>query len=461
MEHYKREYSAGSVKPYARRGKTCWRGTVTEYTVVPKTDEHGAPMHKANGDAQLEKHRKTLTKTFDIPCSLRRDGSGKYTNAKKAEEAFTEWRNNLLAKAEEDYARAIEEDKNHPAPKYDHMPVPAFLDMYISEREQSHLEPSTIDSYRFAATYAKGYFSTKSVGEVTTDDLKSFERSLSSRGLSSTTRLRALKTMKAAFDYYRKKIGSSPFDDRSELEKFWPSPKKADPNPLDEASINKVLGDLESSPCTSFMCAVELALRTAMRIGEVCALRWDAVDIRTGKITVCRAIGRVRGGTALYEKTPKNTRRKKSDDEVLVREVGGDEDLVRLFERRIAYMVCELLKQRPTMGSEEARRWILENTYVVGGIDGGFANPTVMGRTWRGYSQGLMGIKGRRPTFHALRDTWISGAITKAHIDPNTVAEMAGHSDPGFTMRVYAASDASVKQAAQEKMAQLIKGGMK
>ena len=49
--------------------------------------------------------------------------------------------------------------------------------------------------------------------------------------------------------------------------------------------------------------AVELALTTGMRRGEVCALRWGDIDDAERSITVRRALGNAEGG--FYVKEPK------------------------------------------------------------------------------------------------------------------------------------------------------------
>ena len=64
-----------------------------------------------------------------------------------------------------------------------------------------------------------------------------------------------------------------------------PSPNAASPNPLDTRSLEKLKHEIEYSDPTPFICAVEIALRTGMRIGEICGLRWQDVDPETGKET--------------------------------------------------------------------------------------------------------------------------------------------------------------------------------
>ena len=456
MRRFKRKYSKGSVKPYTkvRNGKESkpkWQATIREGVVTEATDANGVVILEKNGSPKLVTHWKTLIKVFtDIECvPYKYRDDIRYRGQREAEQAFRQWRAELIAKADADYEAAVAKDDSDARSrtyKFGSMTVPAFMDLYIKERVEDGLEPSTIEGYRYSAKYVAEFYSNVTLEEVDGESLVTFNRAMKNRGLGATTRSKALKVFKAAFDAHRIQIGTYPFEG---CKKWWPHAKQADPNPLDERSLRKVLDDIAQSRPTSFMCAVEIALRTSMRVGEICGLKWASVDMETGSICVNNAIGRVSGGTRCYEKRPKYTGRDEDHDST--RFVPGNQKLKAMFERRFDFMVEEVKLAKRQLTDEEARDAV-RGMYVIGKPDGSYANPTVVGRTWKGYSQGLMGTKGRRPTFHSLRDTYISQAITEGHVDPATVSKIAGHNDPGFTMRTYTDSQKATMESAQATM---------
>lgn len=431
VKHYKREYSEGKVSPYEKRGKLYWRATITEYVITEATDDMGHAIVQKNGEPKLERRRHLLNRQFDIPCSKYKDPDGKtkYRNVKKADKAFKEWRESLIAKADKDYELAIandEADARADEHNYGAMFVPKFLDLYLKEREnaseddsENRLEKSTLSGYRYAMTYASRYFADVPVGEVTTKSLKAFNRWLTNKRLSSTTRNRAIKMLKFAWDAHKDEISGYPFTGFK-----MPQPREARPNPLTEQSVRKVALDIKESPANQFMTAVALSLATAMRVGEVCGLKWSSVNMETGEIVVENAIGRAEGGTKEYEKKPKFTGKDK--DHNSDRTIPGAPTIPAILRRRFAYMVDEYKGCHDGVSDKEAREAV-SGMYVIGSVDGRYASPTVIGRTWRGYSQGLMGECGRRPTFHDLRDTKLTD-LARHVKNPKVLSEIAGNS---------------------------------
>ena len=239
----------------------------------------------------------------------------------------------------------------------------------------------------------------------------------------------AFRLMKQAFGYYAKQLGSNPFEDVRNV-----TPGKADPNPLDAQSLDQVKSILEHSAPDAFHTAIGLALRTGMREGEICGLRWRDVDPETGAITVQNAIAR-KGGARCYQKGPKGR-----NGQITRRNIPGSPKIKQMLDARRTQM----RKEAKTVG----QRWS-DDLFVVGKVDGTFYNPTMLYRKWMGLADGvgLRGTKGRTPVFHDLRHTYATQAL-HARIDPVTVASIMGHKDPKLTMTVYADAMPEAKQAA-------------
>ena len=88
-----------------------------------------------------------------------------------------------------------------------------------------------------------------------------------------------------------------------------------------------------------------------------------------------------------------------------------------------------------------------EDMYVTGGADGSFMQPHYLSHRWRIAADALelIGTEGNRPTFHDLRHTFATAAVT-AGTDIKTVASMMGHANAAMTLNIYASADREAKK---------------
>lgn len=102
-----------------------------------------------------------------------------------------------------------------------------------------------------------------------------------------------------------------------------------------------------------------------------------------------------------------------------------------------------------TKALERHRRWYLdrceehgvqfsEDFYILGDIDGRPMNPDTMRRLFKSFCVSF----DFDCTYHELRHTFTTTMIAEG-VDVRTVAYWLGHSDPGFTLRVYCDADKS------------------
>lgn len=468
MRHYKRRYTSGTVKAVARKGKRGttyrWKGFIREGVIRDAIDEHGRLIMQENGTPKTVTDWRTLSKVFDVECAPDNRNTCGYKNITLANTALKDWHDDLERQAEADYKAAVAADEakaNSKEFSYGDMTVPAYLEMYLKERADI-VEPSTLEGYGYLSKYVEDYFADFTMAEVNDDDLKAFNKHmLSVRGLSSSTRCKALKFFKSAWDAHRTHLSGYPFEGFAD---WSPIPRKEVVNPLDQESLTKVWDDIDSSPSTPFMTSVALAISTGMRQGEICGLRWGDCDPETGTIHVVNAIGRTKGGAVCYEKGPKDTRRKKGDgsDEAQRNDriIPGTPEVRSILDNRREYIAREIKQRKGLSGplTDDDLKQVTSDMFVVGNVDGRFMNPTVLGRTWRGYAQSLKGVTGERPKFHDLRKTFISytRAATK---DRHALAKIAGHS-PEMMERVYAhvfeEDKANIQQVAQQAVRGLV-----
>lgn len=183
------------------------------------------------------------------------------------------------------------------------------------------------------------------------------------------------------------------------------------------------IADSNSQICV----AAAIALYAGLREGEICALRVGDVDLVGNVGWVRRAVGRD-GGRA-YLKPPKNGR-------------------MRDFPI-------------PAPLSDVIGRWVDSNcihggSFLLTGTDK-WADPVVIGRKWSAICEveGFEGILGKRPTFHDLRHTYATVAISSG-VDVKTVSSVLGHSSAAMTLDVYAVADPVAKRMSADVMARAI-----
>jgi len=405
----------GKVSPYKKRGRLVWRGTVTVYVADGGTEE-----------------RKAKAKIFDIECAeyVDRKGEVNFRNRRRAEEAFREWREGLAEQYEAELRKSMPVGEGL---AYDGMTVPAYLEMYFDELLADGKEPSTVDGYRVSTAKIRRFLVDRRMGELTREDLEAYNRYAIGLGSSSTTRQKSLRVLKQAIKAHRRSISCDPFEGFR-----MPPAGSGNPNPLDQASFDRLKADLETCEPDEFMTAVGIAFRTGMREGEIAGLRWKSVDIDAGTIVVENTIARLRGGGRCYEKGPKSNDNR---GESAVRVINASTKVRALLRRRFDRMVSEYMREHPQTSRDDAEAFVRGSCYVVGPTSPNhegewFTNPTTLGRVWRGYSRMMRGVNGKQPRFHDLRHTYASYALAEG-VPVKYAAHNLGHTDVGLTLRLY------------------------
>ena len=165
---------------------------------------------------------------------------------------------------------------------------------------------------------------------------------------------------------------------------------------------------------------VLLALYTGIRIGELCALRWE--DITGGTIVINKTMTRVcnNGKSKVITHTPKS------------------ESSVRAIP--LPTELCSYCNELRGSG------------YVLSTKKLTYTEPRYMQMIFDKYVKdcGLQGV-----TFHTLRHTFATRCI-EAGVDAKTLSELLGHSDTKITLNRYVHSSFDLKRNSIEKMQNLI-----
>lgn len=155
--------------------------------------------------------------------------------------------------------------------------------------------------------------------------------------------------------------------------------------------------------------AIILALQTGMRIGEICALRWEDVDFTEASIYVRRTMGRI----AVHSENEPKTK--------LIFDTPKTESSYRTIPLP-THLMEYLIKKKEEADSE----------YVIS-CRGSFAEPRVVNYRFQRQLKTL----GLSPMcFHSLRHTFATRCIEK-NIDIATLSRLLGHSSVKLTLDIY------------------------
>lgn len=166
-----------------------------------------------------------------------------------------------------------------------------------------------------------------------------------------------------------------------------------------------------------------IALYTGLRIGEICALKWEDIDLEKNILKVKHTMLRIKD---LSEEARKKTK-------III-----DEPKTINSKRSIPLspMIIEKLKQL---------KYVPEN-YVL-------SNSKVLMEPRNYYNQFkrvLKKLKMPNYSFHALRHTFATRCI-ELGFDPKTLSEILGHSDIRITLALYVHPSDKQKEKCMEK----------
>lgn len=284
-----------------------------------------------------------------------------------------------------------------------------------------NIERSTLISYNSALRNIRKGFGDLPVRDLTREMVEKWEEGMTASGLSSSSVGKAHRLLKMVLN----RAVESGLIERNPVALVKPPKRKAVKEGInalakpERARLVALLGSMD--PCPISVAAM-IALHTGMRRGEICALRWQDVDLDSGVLWVKRSVGIAKGGP--YIKESKTGRS---------RDVALTPTLVsKLKEWRAV--------QAPGC------------TYVIGDPLG-FADPQLLTKEWTMFARqfNVRGIEGRHCTFHDLRHTWATAAVA-AGIDIKTVSSNLGHANAAMTLNIYASADPEAKRRAAEVM---------
>ena len=195
---------------------------------------------------------------------------------------------------------------------------------------------------------------------------------------------------------------------------------------LKKEELTAFLEETKRSDCFEFY---YLELTTGLRLGEICALSWNDLDIDNKTITVNKSVQRVNGKIVI------NTPKTKSSIRT-----------VKLCDECVNLLVA--LKQRQPSDAK-----YMFPSPLTGDMKDTAAVTRKLHRM-----QDRAGLP--RIRFHDLRHSFATLSLEQG-VDIKTVSHMLGHTDAGFTMNTYMHVTDNMQQTVADTMGTLLDSSVK
>ena len=213
-----------------------------------------------------------------------------------------------------------------------------------------------------------------------------------------------------------------------------PKKRKKKKATLPEPEVIALLQLIITEAHTPLKLAVLLAMLCSLRLGEVGALKYSAVDWTAGTITVDRSL-KYTPATGSFIETPKTD----AGDRVITL----PPSMIRILHDA---MWADVMEEQDEPDAWKGAGWIVHSRH------GARVNKDTPSKWFRAFADahGYQGV-----TFHGLRH--IHATILLQHrIDLQSVSSRMGHADPSVTLRAYADAMPARDQDAAAAMDQLL-----
>ena len=167
-----------------------------------------------------------------------------------------------------------------------------------------------------------------------------------------------------------------------------------------------------------------LSLNTGLRIGEICVLKWENVDLKEKNIYVKKTLQRV------YDAEKKTSR-------III-----DKPKTKTPIR------CIPINSKMYKELDKLKKGFTDQDFFLTGIDGVYIEP----RVYQSYYKNLLkSCKIKEYNFHILRHTFATNCIDVG-MDVKSLSEILGHSTVDITLNRYVHSSRKMKERYLEKI---------
>ena len=292
-----------------------------------------------------------------------------------------------------------------------------FSEWFHSVRHR--VKESTAANYRMKAEkHVLPAFSNMRADEITESDIYSFIESRQKSGLSNRYISDILIMMKSVYKY-----ASKTYHFLNPLEGITlPKMQKPEIKLLDEKQQEKLQQYIAENPNHSTL-GIALSMSTGIRIGELCALQWEDIDLEKRILTVRKTMQRIQ--------TPDGETKTK----LIIAEPKSESS-----KRKIPIPDCIISILEKFKGKAKE--------YLVSGGEKPVEPRTMQYR----FASILKNVKLPSVHFHALRHMFASKCV-KLGFDVKTLSEILGHSKVEITLNRYVHSSFEQKRDFMSRIA--------
>ncbi|WP_300804076.1 site-specific integrase [uncultured Acetatifactor sp.] len=317
-----------------------------------------------------------------------------------------------------------------------------FCDRWLSANS-ARLKPSSRAKYRTdIENHIKPFFGEKLPGEILPEEIDGFTQSLlTGKGLSPKTVRSILTLFHSILSYTGKRSGGKLPD----MEITYPKSFRKNTRVLDEKE-ESALVQLLAQEMDACKFGVYLALRTGMRIGEICALRWCDISFEAAAISVCHTALRLPRGNVCQADPDRPSAAAGDDGGVLA--LSRTELVIGTPKSESSLRLIPLMPDIATLCErfrpEEPKAFLLTGTDRC-------MDPRKLQRHLKKYLEEC-GIPEAH--FHTLRHTFATRCV-EAGFDVKTLSEILGHSNIGITMNLYVHPNLDLKRENMNRLKSL------
>lgn len=292
-----------------------------------------------------------------------------------------------------------------------------FFEWFHSVRHR--VKESTAANYRMKAEkHVLPAFSDMRADEITESDIYSFIELRQKSGLSNRYISDILIMMKSVYKY-----ASKNYHFLNPLEGIaLPKLQKPEIELLDEKQQEKLQQYIAENPNHSTL-GIALSMSTGIRIGELCALQWEDIDLEKRILTVRKTMQRIQ--------TPDGATKTK----LIIAEPKSESS-----KRKIPIPDCVISILEKFRGKAKE--------YLISGEERPIEPRTMQYR----FASILKNVKLPSVHFHALRHMFASKCV-KLGFDAKTLSEILGHSKVEITLNRYVHSSFEQKKEFMSRIA--------
>lgn len=286
--------------------------------------------------------------------------------------------------------------------KSDKTKAAVLCDSWLTYKEQSIKESSLVKYKSITEKYIKPYFNKIPAKRTDKFIIESFAKNLTAEGYSAQTVKITLSVLESVFSYSGVNINFS-------FKQFIPKQEHGEIHILSENERKKFEKYLFESndPCKI---GIILTLYSGVRIGELCALKWENIDLINGIIKI----------TATLQRIPDNNGESDKKTKIIITEPKTPS------AKRTIPLPGFLIKKLKCIEPKTDSAFLLTGTER-------FTEPRALTYVFKKYlkESGVPDIN-----FHALRHTFTTRCI-ESDFEPKALSEILGHSSVNTTLGIY------------------------